>query len=74
MATTVTSRGRITIPKLVRDRLGLAPGSRIEFELDADGRVLLTKTEATPSDRFAALRGIAFHGMTTDEAMALLRG
>ncbi len=31
----VTSRGRITVPKAVRERLDLAPGDRIDFVEEA---------------------------------------
>jgi antitoxin PrlF len=41
MATTVTSKGQVTIPKAVRDLLGLKPGHAVTFELAADGRVVL---------------------------------
>ncbi len=36
---TVTSKGQITLPKALRDRLGLKRGSRIRFRLDAKGRL-----------------------------------
>jgi antitoxin PrlF len=36
----ITSQGQITVPKAVRDRLGLKPGDDIEFE-DRDGEVVL---------------------------------
>lgn len=75
MATLVTSKGQVTIPKLVRDRLGIEPGSAVEFELAADGRVVLVKVDAGhPASRFAALRGRAGKGLSTDEIMALTRG
>lgn len=75
MATTVTSKGQVTIPKPVRDRLGIEPGSAVEFELAADGRVVLVKVDAGgPMSRFAALRGRAGKGLSTDEIMALTRG
>jgi antitoxin PrlF len=75
MATLVTSKGQVTIPKPVRDRLGIAPGSAVEFELAPDGRVVLVKVDAArPSSRFAALRGRAGIGLSTDEIMALTRG
>ncbi|MDX9861630.1 MAG: AbrB/MazE/SpoVT family DNA-binding domain-containing protein [Rhodospirillales bacterium] len=75
MATTVTSKGQVTIPKPVRDRLGIRPGSAIEFELAPDGRVVLIKVEAgRPASRFEALRGRAGNGLSTDEIMALTRG
>ena len=38
---TVTSKGQVTIPKDVRDRLGLRQGDRVEFEVREDGTVLL---------------------------------
>ena len=39
---TVTSKGQVTIPKPVRDRLGVTRGDRIEFVLDeVDGSVRL---------------------------------
>jgi antitoxin PrlF len=36
---TVTSKGQVTLPKLLRERLGLKRGSRIRFHLDARGRL-----------------------------------
>jgi AbrB family looped-hinge helix DNA binding protein len=75
MATVVTSKGQVTIPKPVRDRLGIEPGSAVEFELAPDGRVVLVKVDASrPASRFAALRGRAGKGLSTDEIMALTRG
>jgi AbrB family looped-hinge helix DNA binding protein len=76
MATTVTSKGQVTIPKPVRDHLGIVPGSQIAFRRAADGSVVIEKADATapkPS-RLASLRGHAGRGMSTDEIMALLRG
>lgn len=75
MATTVTSKGQVTIPKPVRERLGIEPGNSVDFRMEADGRVVLTKVGAMPAkSRFEALRGIAGPGPSTDEIMALLRG
>ena len=76
MPTTVTSKGQVTIPKPVRDLLGITPGSAVEFRLEADGRVVLTHAGRTrrPRSRFEALRGAAGAGMTTEEIMALTRG
>lgn len=45
MATSVlTSKGQTTIPKVVRDHLGLAPGARIDFEIRPSGEVVLKPT------------------------------
>jgi antitoxin PrlF len=74
MANTVTSKGQVTIPKPVRDRLGIEPGASVEFELAEDGRVFLAKVAGKhPASRFTALRGRAGPGLSTDEIMALTR-
>ncbi len=36
-SSTVTSKGQITIPKHMRERLGIVPGEQIIFTLDEDG-------------------------------------
>ena len=75
MATTVTSKGQVTIPKEIRDLLGIGPGSAVEFSLDEAGRVVVEKIGGErPKSRFEALRGMAGPGLTTDEIMALTRG
>ncbi len=74
MASTVTSKGQVTVPQRFRERLGIVPGSRVEFELAEDGRVVLTKVDGElPKSRFEKIRGIAGPGLSTDEIMALLR-
>ena len=72
--TKMTAKGQVTIPKRLRDYLGLKPGSNIDFEMAEDGRVVLRPGDARPDDRFARLRGSVKLGMTTDEIMALTRG
>ncbi len=74
MATTVTSKGQVTIPKRVRDLMGIKPGSKIDFERASDGRIVLVKLGRKAPSRFAKFRGSAGKGMTTDEIMALMRG
>ncbi len=75
MTATVTTKGQITIPKPVRDLLGLSPGSKIEFRRNADGDVVLKLAEKKPvKSRFAQFRGHAGQGMDTNEIMALTRG
>jgi antitoxin PrlF len=71
----VTRKGQVTIPKRVREHLRIEPGSVVEFELGADGRIVLVKAGAEPEpSRFARVRGTATVKMTTDEIIALLRG
>ncbi|WP_172600068.1 AbrB/MazE/SpoVT family DNA-binding domain-containing protein [Sulfuricystis multivorans] len=37
MLATVTDKGQVTVPKAIRDRIGIVPGSRLDFELMSDG-------------------------------------
>ena len=75
MATMVTSKGQVTIPKPLRERLGIEAGSAVDFELAEDGRVTLVKLGADrPRSRFEALRGRAGAGLSTEQIMALTRG
>lgn len=72
--TTVTTKGQVTIPKPIRDRLGISAGHAVIFDIDADGRATLTRQDTTPTvSRFEALRGAAGPGLSTDEIMAMLR-
>lgn len=74
MTTTVTAKGQVTIPKPVRDLLGIVPGSRVDFRRASDGSVVLTRVDKKqPASRFAKLRGHAGEGLSTDAIMALTR-
>ena len=77
MATTLTSKGQVTIPKQIRDALNLAPGCSVEFAVNREGDVVIHKIETQTShkpDRFDAARGKADVKWRTDDLMALLRG
>ena len=75
MATTVTSKGQVTIPKPVRDHLGIVPGSRIAFRRAADGSIVIENADGTQQpSRLAKVIGSAGPGPSTDEITALLRG
>lgn len=79
MAHQVTVKGQVTIPKRVREHLGIRPGSGVEFEVGPQGDVLLRKAgppskRARPRSRFAAVRGVATVRMRTEEILALTRG
>jgi antitoxin PrlF len=75
MTVTLTRKGQVTIPTPVRDRLGINPGSKVEFEVAEDGRAFLRRVgkRAVKPSRFERMRGTATSGLTTDEIMALSR-
>lgn len=72
---TLTSKGQVTIPKPVRELLGLEPGAKVDFEVDQNGRVFIARrTKAASKESvFQRLRGSAKGAMTTDEIMTLTR-
>jgi AbrB family looped-hinge helix DNA binding protein len=77
MPTTVTSKGQATIPKRVREHLGIEPGTAVDFELTPSGDVVLrpVRRRGRPRrSRFARLRGRATVRMRTEEILALTRG
>ncbi len=77
MSTTMTVKGQVTIPKRVREALRLSPGDRVEFDVNRDGEVVVTRVGTSASrkrDRFDAARGRAQVKWRTDDLMALLRG
>lgn len=47
MRATITSRGQITLPKALRDRLHLEPGDRVEFIVEAEGVVRMVPRKAS---------------------------
>lgn len=53
MESAITTKGQATIPKAIRDHLGLKPGDRLKFFVHPDGSVVLL-----PKVRVSALRGI----------------
>lgn len=47
---TVTSKGQITLPKPIRQALGVDAGSKVNFELREDGQVMVTRADAEHRD------------------------
>lgn len=72
MEATVAERGQITLPKAVRDALGLTKGTQLIVELDG-GRIILRKNV---DDAISRARGkFKLDGFSTsDEAMRTIRG
>jgi len=70
MKSVVSEKGQITIPKALRDRLGLRPGQIVEFSED---RGTLIGRKVSPVDRVEASFGILHMDRSTDELVASLR-
>ena len=72
MDATVAERGQITLPKAIRDALGLTKGTRLKIELDGS-RIVIRKDV---NDAISRARGRFRlpHGKTTDDVMRELRG
>ena len=47
MQATITSKGQVTVPKSIRDRLHLKPGDKIDFVLEEDGGLRVTPVTAS---------------------------
>ncbi len=67
----VSEKGQVTIPKLLRERLGIRAGEAVEFRED-QGRLIVEKT--TARDPLDALYGILDLGRDTDAFVRDLRG
>ena len=71
----VTDKGQVTIPKALRDRLGIVPGSEVEFEAKGDVLILRKSARGARGQRvIERLRGRGDVQLTTDEIMAMTRG
>jgi AbrB family looped-hinge helix DNA binding protein len=53
--TTLTSKGQVTLPKAVRDRLALKRGDRLRVTVASDGRVTLERERQPPVDQVCGL-------------------
>ena len=71
--TKITSKGQVTIPKDVRERLGLRPGDEIEFVDDGKGFRVQKHVAAS---LFRKYRGHLKHlaGRDPDELVEQMRG
>ena len=69
----VTTKGQVTIPRNVREKLGIVPQTNIDF-LEDKGRFYIVKTTKTKrTNKFNKFRGLATSRMSTDEILKLTR-
>jgi antitoxin PrlF len=75
--TTITVKGQVTLPKNVRDAVGLKPGDKVDIRATASGGIYIEKpgTSRAYGERLDALaKRRPVRGITTDELMELSRG
>ena len=78
----VSTKGQVTIPKRLRDRVGIRAGTEVEFGLEGDEiRIRRSRSRQRPGPTrgekiVAEIRGTATanRDLSTDEIMRLLRG
>jgi antitoxin PrlF len=61
---TLSSKGQLTIPRQMREALGLAPGARLQASIDRHGRLVLVPSKYEPEDLFR-------HRPTVDRVLSL---
>jgi antitoxin PrlF len=73
MKAIVSEKGQVTIPKAVRVKLGIKPGTVLDFTAE-EGRLVAAKEQA--DDVFSRWRGKGHlpGGLTVDEYLAEVRG
>jgi antitoxin PrlF len=78
MATRVTVKGQVTLPKRVREAAGIRPGDRVEVRATAAGAVLIEKKPDALAEYEARLRALMarrpIRRVTTDQLMEESRG
>lgn len=70
----VTSKGQITIPKKVRDALGLEAGSHVEFDVQPGGVMLRKRIPSEVFDRWRGYLCDKTDFESVDELIEALRG
>jgi len=73
----ITTKGQVTIPQAIRERLGLLPYSEVEFDVVGDSvRIRKKRGSKSRGQKLLELmrRAKPKPGLTTDQFMALTRG
>jgi antitoxin PrlF len=77
VATTVTVKGQVTLPKKVRDAAGIKPGDKVEVRATASGGIIIEKPRSADDYKaqlYALAKRRVIRGITTDELMEMSRG
>lgn len=71
MKAIVAERGQVTIPKALRDRLGITPKTVLDFQVE-NGKLVARKE--LPTDPVSRVLGCLSIDRSTDDILAELRG
>ena len=74
MATsTVTSKGQITIPKKIRERLSIRTGDKVDFSIERDGTIKMHPIGKRVSEVFGAFHAKATERLSDDDIKQRLK-
>lgn len=76
MFVTVSPKGQITIPQVLRERLGILPHMDLDISSTADGKLVLMPADglSKAARAIALLEQLTSNGLSTDATMAMTRG
>ncbi len=72
----ISTKGQVTIPQIIREKMGLLPNTEVEFQI-VNNQVVLQKVSDSKRRGRSIVDQMRTHGkirMTTAEIMALKRG
>ena len=72
MKTKISEKGQVTVPKRLRERLGIRAGDELDWIEEGEGKVLVRKV--LPEDTVASVYGILNLGRRTDDLINEMRG
>ncbi len=67
MLATVTDKGQVTVPKEIRDRLGIEPGAKLDFQIEADGTLRVRPLKRGAAGLFGLLHDARRTRASVDE-------
>ncbi len=79
----VTEKGQVTIPKPIRDKLGIGPGSEVDFVDDGRGNIAIVRSDDRPESArrvermrnwIDAIQGTGDSAISADDVMLATRG
>lgn len=74
----ITSKGQVTIPQEIREKMGLLPDTDVEFVIEGNNVLIKKKSGKNKSSRgkslVAKLKGQATSKLSTEEIMSMTRG